>query len=489
MKRVVVLSAFVLVASLSAHSYRFLCNGVDADGVVEADSCGVCTDDSAARWLPGSVEILADLQTLPKGISKSGWRKTVLSGLDAWNKVPGSNLRLKYTGEATGRNFGSQASKHEIFWVTDKQEWRRKVGSGENGTLGVTMSPYHCPYPGRSNREIYDADLIMNGVKNFQWQLECQGESKCEPIGATLVHELGHFIGLGHPCVDCGWSVMSAQASSNIEKPTADDQLGLRALYPAERNGQMGSNCISNRDCDRALECISQKETKYCAQSCSNGSCPEGYSCDETSNGAFCRFSSGRLVQPARLRERCETRPCEDGLACAETFTDKSFCVKECYSKSECPKSEECVLYPDGGGGVCLQMASLNAVCGEFTTCEEKMICVGKSVSQGVCKMECDPKKPKKCPSGTECTPIGSDLGACLGASENVDLSSKLLGPVSSTLPSVSSSTQYSKGCACLCAETGASYELIGLLGIVIALFLGYRGDSASKNLKGRFEQ
>ena len=65
-------------------------------------------------------------------------------------------------------------------------------------------------------------------------------------------------------------------------------------------------------------------------------------------------------------RERCETEPCQDGLQCVETFTGKSFCVKECFSKTDCPAQENCILFPDGGAGVCLQSAGLTEACGEL---------------------------------------------------------------------------------------------------------------------------
>jgi hypothetical protein len=403
----------LLFVESNAFAYKYLCNGMDADGTETVDYCGVCTDDSAPRWIPSSVDVLIDLKTRPKNLNEAEWKSVATESLDTWNKVPGTNLELRFAGEASGRNFGINPKQHEIFWVLDKQEWREKVGSGENGTLGVTVSPYQCPAEGRASREIYDADLIMNGVSKVKWKVDCKEEGRCESIRATLIHELGHFIGIGHPCTDCDWSIMSAASGNAVDRLLQDDQDALRALYPSGQAGQMGMRCDRTEDCKSDLLCIEQSQSTFCSQDCSSKACPSGYTCDRE-NGAVCRFAMGRLAPPAALRERCDMRPCQEGLQCVATFTDKSFCVKDCLSKSDCPGDEKCILFPDGGAGVCLVSVGLNETCGEFTTCDDKLACVGKNASEGICRPECDPKKTRQCRAGGSCEHIGNDQWACV---------------------------------------------------------------------------
>lgn len=409
------LAAIWLLACAPSFAYRFLCNGVTAENENESDECGVCSDESGPRWIPSGINVLVDLETRPAEITESAWKKVVVSSLNAWNTIPGVDLRLRYAGTSALRTFGIDSGEHEIFWVMDKQEWRQKVGSGENGTLGVTVTPYQCPNSARKNREIYDADLIMNGVSPYNWKIECkESQGQCESVKGTLVHELGHFIGLGHPCPLCSWSVMSAQAGYDVDAPVLDDFDAARALYPGTLAGQMGTRCESKRDCEAGLKCISQNQDHYCSKECTASSCPNGYACDTSDGEGVCRFAIGRLAGAVGLHERCETRRCDDGLQCIETFTNKNFCVKTCTAKSECAPKEECVMFPDGGAGVCLIAAGLNQACGEFTTCDDKLVCVGKNDTEGVCKTECVSGRRNQCRSGGVCTPVGRDLSACI---------------------------------------------------------------------------
>lgn len=407
MRRVLFLALVFL--SVPTVAFKYLCNGMDADGVEEADQCGVCSKTTAPRWTPSTVDVLVDLKTLPPQVNEKEWKNEVLSGLQAWSGIPGTNLDLRFAGHSEHRAFGIDSAFHEIFWVLSKDEWRRKVGSGENGTLGVTVTPYMCPSSGKASREIYDADLIMNGAGKFKWRIDCTGESKCESIKSTLVHELGHFVGLGHPCTDCDWSIMSAAGGNELFRPLKDDQDGLRALYASGEAGRLGMRCDSAADCKDSLRCVEQNGSKFCAPACAQGKCPAGFACDE----GLCRFATGRLAPPVGLRERCEQRVCASGLLCEETFSGRNFCVKPCFTGTDCPANEQCILYPDGGAGVCGASAGLDEVCGDFTGCSEKLVCVGKSETEGVCKTECEPRR-KRCPRGLTCTSMGQDVWACI---------------------------------------------------------------------------
>ncbi len=406
--RVFTLLLPLLLISPPTLAFKHLCNGMDADGAVEPDQCGVCTNETAARWLPSSVDVWVDLKTLPPHLSEAQWTQEATSALAAWNSIPGTAIDLRYAGHSEHRAFGIDTNLHEIFWVLSKDEWREKVGSGENGTLGVTVAPYQCPSLGRASREIYDADLIMNGTGRFRWRSDCQNQRNCEPINVTLIHELGHFIGIGHPCTDCDWSIMAAAGGNHMDAPLKDDRDAAIALYPSDQSGLFGMRCESDTECALGLQCIEQNNARFCSQKCTNA-CPQGFACDS----GMCRFAVGRLAPPAGVHERCETKPCKDGLLCEETFSGNSFCIKSCLSNHDCPQKEQCILYADGGGGTCLEIAGLNEECGEFTTCSEKLICVGKHAATGDCKEECNSKK-KRCRFGGVCTFIEEDVWACL---------------------------------------------------------------------------
>jgi hypothetical protein len=469
-------SIMLLVAS-HGDAYKFICNGVDAEGTTEDDHCGTCDDVTGPRWMPAAVSIKVDANTRPSGLSKDAWMAVAIGSMDSWNKVSGANIKIQHVGETVRRNFGSDSSNHELFWVNNKAEWRRKVGGGENGALGVTVSPYNCPNSARKSREIYDADLIMNAVGSFKWSPTCKNWGDCDSIRSTLTHELGHFIGLGHPCTSCSWSIMSAQASFNTEYPVFDDQQALRALYPGTSSGEIGVRCDNDADCGAGLSCVSQADAHYCSKACSDqDKCPDGYACDASTGSAVCRFAIGRLAGAVGLGESCKTQPCEDGLYCAGENNDYLFCYDMCSPTDKCKPTETCVTFEGGGkDGVCLTLSKLGERCDYKSYCAEKLTCVMDGDS-GLCRKECDPKKRNQCPGGETCHDMGQGNGACLAghsggggtspSNPNTSVPGRVEGD-SGTLPSPMTS------CACLSASSRgvsnsvwAGLLLFGLLGV-----------------------
>lgn len=443
---------FIFLVS-QAHAYKFICNGIDAEGTIESDHCGVCTDESGPRWMPATVNIKVDANTLPKNLSKTDWLNVATSSMESWNKVAGANIKIQHVGDTNRRSFGSDSSSHELFWVTDKAEWRRKVGGGENGALGVTVSPYNCPNSARKGREIYDADLIMNGIGAFKWSPSCKNWGDCDSIRSTLTHELGHFIGLGHPCASCSWSIMSAQASFNVEYPVFDDQQALRALYPGSPSGEMGVRCDADRDCGSGLACVTQADARYCSKACSESSqCPAGYACDASLGDSVCRFAIGRLAGAVGLGESCKTQPCEDGLYCAGEDNEHVFCFDMCSPTDKCKSNETCILFEGGGkDGVCLTLAKIGDKCGYKTYCEEIASCVMDGEA-GLCRKDCDLKKRNQCSTGETCHDIGNGKGACW-AGQSVPGGARPTNPNTPSSPGTGAGTTASSSCRCVTAD------------------------------------
>lgn len=413
----------LFLCPISLPAYKFICNSIDAHGNVTADQCGVCNEASGPRWIPGRVRIKVDTSVLPKGVDVETWMRVVERSIQSWNEVPGSHLKLALDESKfrSSRGFGEVASKHEIFWITDKIEWRRKIGSGEHGALGVTTSPYFCPRS-TSAREIYDADLVMNGVGNFRWAEDCDGSEACNSILSTLTHELGHFVGLGHPCQMCSWSIMSAQSAFHIKKPVFDDQEALRALYPGGNSGAVGMACGTEGDiCDSGLECVEQEGANYCAPKCNGDSeCPEMLKCvrELGRDGAVCKFATGRLAEVAKLHEHCGARPCEDELLCVGSGPPHFYCHKSCGAGGKCGSNEGCVPLQNGDG-VCMEIRKLDESCDYKTLCAEKLICAlaGEDRLEGKCHRLCFTNRSSGCRTGEHCSPrpgLKKNRGICV---------------------------------------------------------------------------
>ncbi len=412
MRVLLLLLMFVMASEVQA--FKFTCNGVDAHGKVESDKCGApCDDVGAARWVPGDVEVRIDFSVFPSGIDQKTWKKVALSSMESWNTVSGANFKYRFGGSTVNRSFGSDSRYHEIFWVIDANEWITNVGSGEKGTLAVTLSPYLCPNSIHPYRETIDGDVMLNGTEDFPWQASCK-DRNCQSILSTLTHELGHMAGLGHPCVLCSNSIMTSKAGFNTEYPMFDDQEGLRALYPGTSSGNLGSRCDKNSECNNGQQCISQGNAKYCSQNCSaDQACPPGYACDEN----MCQFAIGRLSGAVGLGESCQTKYCEADLLCVGADKVHQFCYIGCLKSGDCQQAETCVpLEGETSQGVCIHEGKLGESCHWKNPCVEKLICVVED-DKGNCRVPCTLGQKNTCAQAETCRDLGQGKSACWGNS------------------------------------------------------------------------
>jgi hypothetical protein len=407
----ILLVTLIFFLTSAAQAYKFTCNSIDAHGIVDSDKCEVaCDDEKAARWVPADIEVRIDLAVRPAGIAESMWKEVALSSLESWNNVSGADFRLRHGGSSVNRGFGNDPKYHEIFWVTDAEEWRTKVGAGEKGTLGATLSPYFCPTNLRVHREMYDGDLMMNGSESFHWKASCQ-ERDCQSIRSTLTHELGHLAGLGHPCTLCSNSIMTAKAGFHIEYPMFDDQQAMRTLYPGTATGTLGSPCDQNFACQNEYNCITQEDTKYCSRVCSaEAPCPSGYACAEH----MCQFASGRLSGTVGVGESCKTKYCEANLVCAGSDgTEHRFCYIGCTKSGGCRNGETCLsLEGEKDQGVCTHVGKLDESCHWKDPCDDQLICVIEK-NKGFCRKPCFLNQKNTCAQGEICRDLGQGKGAC----------------------------------------------------------------------------
>lgn len=98
----------------------------------------------------------------------------------------------------------------------------------DKNVLAVNFSQY-------SGTTVTESDIVFNS--NESWSVY-SGPAKASPVDfrRVAVHELGHFLGLGHEDSD-GVEAIMAPYVGNIETPTADDIAGANAIYPASNTG------------------------------------------------------------------------------------------------------------------------------------------------------------------------------------------------------------------------------------------------------------
>lgn len=427
----------LFIFSLPAQNYRFICNGFLADGSEREDHCGVCDLEHAPKWSNPNISVVVDTKVLPEGLSKDDWMGIVQDSFSVWNSVSGTNLRLFIVDQDSKREFGSNPYLHEIMWITDIDEWREFTGGGAYLTLAATVPRYNCGEEFEGRREIFDADMVLNGTGLINWKRNCdEDEEECSSIQATLVHELGHFFGIDHPCVLCSTSVMSARAGFDIKFPLFDDMEAVRALYPDGELGGFLSTCKNNADCD-GMECIFHHGSKYCSKRCNvDEECEHGTICSESGR---CIFMTSDNFGKKR-GEKCSRSPCVESLICAGPAEDEFYCYEPCTSDADCLGKEECMAV-SRAISLCLELSDIGEECTSKKFCRDDLVCVFENESFGICRKECQKtlKNREGCGPKERCFSIERSLEVCMpyepdikldDASSGFSKSSKTLDPV-----------------------------------------------------------
>lgn len=119
----------------------------------------------------------------------------------------------------------------------------------------VTQLRKQPPATRGSDARIAEADIELNAV-HFDWRSspDPRGRTAEDRLRAVLVHELGHFLGLAHPCADgvrhgescAGKSHLAmypdplAPGRSLVLKPTEEELAAVCSMYPSSRRFQPG---------------------------------------------------------------------------------------------------------------------------------------------------------------------------------------------------------------------------------------------------------
>jgi hypothetical protein len=123
----------------------------------------------------------------------------------------------------------------------------------------VTQLRKQPPATRGSDARIAEADIELNAV-SFDWRTspDARGRTAEDRLRAVLVHELGHFLGLAHPCADgarpgepcAGQSHLAmypdplAPGRSLVLKPTEEELATVCAIYPSSRRFQPGNALV-----------------------------------------------------------------------------------------------------------------------------------------------------------------------------------------------------------------------------------------------------
>lgn len=394
-------------------------------GVKDNDSCG-CTVNAAPKWYGARLAMSVENEG-GNGISASDFVRAAQEGAQAWTSVDCANLiftcnsTLPANSDARWGNHNNDNDEHGVFFVSSENEWITVTGSGSGGTLGVTVSPYSG---GCTGRNFFDTDILINGVIQGGWSYNS--------LKTTVTHEMGHALGLGHPCLigdtryGCDNACRAIMGATGGEwlVPQQDDINGICNLYPGTAGG-IGAACETANDCDSAPLCIDDSGFKYCSHLCPP-SCETGYDCNSLNGQDVCV----RQGAPG-VGDTC-SGACADGATCVVDGGTDTAPIAHCYANCEpgasvntCPTDYRCSELTDGSG-ICWPPGSqaLGEQCGSTETgdCAGGLVCIGDGGTTenpiAHCYAECDSTRPASCGSAQLCYRLSDGTGVCLAAAD-----------------------------------------------------------------------
>jgi uncharacterized protein (TIGR03382 family) len=289
--------------------------------------------------------------------------EAILYAFRSWACQAGTPLKFELLDEPGPKSLDSPG-KNTFFWDEDGSI----CGMGP-GTLGITVGD-----AGGTSRN--EADICFNGL-DHQWKTDEAGTGTTDTV-SIAIHEIGHFIGLDHPCdpgeTNCNGperSVMTPTWSGNNERDIyADDLAGLYALYPDDGSGRscegpfgQGERCACNGECTNDLLCVDGGDgVPRCSKTCSASvqlvdgqpvgegpNCGAGAACVLTPKtegdasgftGVCIKITASELPPGAVCRT---TNDCVGGLTCEADFDiGASVCQKDCADNTDCGASGLC---------------------------------------------------------------------------------------------------------------------------------------------------
>ena len=188
------------------------------------------------------------------GLELASVRNIIRDAFDRWEDVPCSYFLFEETEPSSCKDLGMHLDRGNIntlYWVTDN--WEVDSEHKKNAVALTTVSW------DRNTGQILDADIEFNSE---YFSFGSDGEHAKADLANTVVHEIGHFVGLQHSS-DPDATMYAAANPGETSKQTleTDDIDGLCELYPLDQDPEVCllPYCGLDLDCT-STTCGSRKE-------------------------------------------------------------------------------------------------------------------------------------------------------------------------------------------------------------------------------------
>jgi len=401
---ILTLPAFVAVLMLPCTAFAFR-TGRDVPALAGTERVRFKNDVIAFALAP----------MLPTNLSQSDVERAIHLAATTWSAADCTAVAFSYSG-MTAANAAPGDGVNTVEWVSD---WAAR-GFRPNAA-GQTDVQYE-----RINGQwvIQEADVYLNTA--FQWTTGSPATGDLRSVQSVVTHELGHVLGLQHPCEfdasngaplcapgrgdSYAQTTMYPLYSESEETLSQDDVNGVCFLYPSSDCSLTG--CPLGQTCtDLGCTAACGSDTCLPNERCTTQGCR---STSNNCNGIQCVGDSCSIDVDCGIQERCTNGlcsaetvptgdPCSTDAECNGGSCLGAACASLCNSNNDCSMDASCFSSgsPDTAGVCVSQLAPFGAACESASDCTGGF-CVSGGSAAPICSRSCGMGHPG-CPSGSQC--------------------------------------------------------------------------------------